>query len=355
MESNTEKYTEDQLIYFLSLARIGFLSIEDKKKFEKNLDSYNDLALLSIEEIESFIGHPVSKKSKWDGPENLRMAKVALHYCEKLGIKIIPYSSQMYPEILRQIHNPPYVLFCRGNLNCLCERSVSVVGTRRLTPEGRKACHDFAYSAVMDGCNVISGLANGADGAAHTGAVNAYFDALEKQIPLETLGKTIAVIPSAIDDIVPANNKKLAENILKAGGCIISEYEPGCEMAVWHYVGRNRIIAGLSPVTVVIEAPAGSGALITADFALDFNRDLMFHEVTFGNMAAQISQVVEKDLKAKYSAGKVSKYKTENTAEKFIEAGAPVIKDYKDYCLCLAEAPGKRNKLNNSNQPELFD
>lgn len=351
-----ENYSTDKLLLYLSLARIGFLSLDDKKKFEKNLDSYNDLALLSIEEIESFSGHSISAKAKWNGKENLRMARVALHYCETMGIKIIPYSSEGYPEILRQIHNPPFVLFCRGNEKCLCERSVSVVGTRRLTPGGKKACQEFAYAAVMDGCNVISGLANGADGAAHTGAVNAYFDALEQNRPdIKNLGKTIAVLPCSIDEILPANNRKLAENIIKAGGCIISEYEPKCEMAVWHYVGRNRIIAGLSPATVVIEAPAGSGALITADFAVEFNRDLMFHEVTFADMAVQIAKGVEKDLDKKFAAGDISKYKRENTAEKFIEAGAPVIKDYKDYCVCLAEVPGKRNIKNNSNQPELFD
>ena len=75
---------------------------------------------------------------------------------------------------------------------------------------------------------------------------------------LEKLGRTIAVIPSAIDEIVPNGNKKLAEQILKTGGCIISEYEPRVGMAKWHFVARNRIIAGLSPATVVIEAPAGS-------------------------------------------------------------------------------------------------
>ena len=137
----------------------------------------------------------------------------------------------------------------------------------------------------------------------------AFFDCDEKNADLSRLGRTIAVIPSGIDDIIPSCHKKMAGQILQTGGCIISEYEPKLEMANWHFVGRNRIIAGLSAATVVIEAPDGSGALITADFALGYNRDLMFHKVGFNEQAVYIYGLVKKDLEIKYAAGKVSKYK----------------------------------------------
>ena len=102
-------------------------------------------------------------------------------------------------------------------------------------------------------------------------------------------------------------------------------------------------MAGLSQAVVVVEAPAGSGALITADFALENGRDVFFHQAAFGEAASRISQTVKHRLEREFAAGRVSKFKMENTPERFVSAGAPVIKDYKDYCLALAEPPGLRS------------
>ena len=343
---------DEKDILNISLNRITFLSCKEKILLAKNLDSYNTLALLSIEEISQLVNRSFSSRVVWDGAENLKMAKAALHYCRTLGIQLLLYTDSEYPELLRHIADPPYLLFCRGNVGILAERSVSVVGTRRLTQAGKKAALNFAYDAVMDGCTVVSGLANGADGFAHQGAIDAYYDAEEKGADTAKLGRTIAVLPSSIDEIVPAGHKKLAAQILKTGGCIISEYEPRMGMANWHFVGRNRIIAGLSPATVVVEAPAGSGALITADFALDSGRDVMFHEAAFGELAKQVSEGVQATLQAGLSQGVVSRHKAENTPQKFLEAGAPVITSYSDYCKKLISAPGTEN---HPLQQELFD
>lgn len=353
--TNSSDFSEDKKLLALSLARITFLSFEEKFFLEKNLDSAIDLALMSIDDISLRLKRPITK-AVWNGQENLRMAKLALHYCDLLGVKLLHHSDKAYPELLRQIADPPFLLFCRGDVGLLSKRTVSVVGTRQLTPDGKSAAYSFAYDAVNDGCCIVSGLAAGADAFAHRGAVGAYFDAVEKKLPteqLEKLGRTIAVIPSAIDEIVPNGNKKLAEQILKTGGCIISEYEPRVGMAKWHFVARNRIIAGLSPATVVIEAPAGSGALITADFALEYNRDLAFHQSAFGEMAASVAKRVSTRLQKDYEAKKVSKYKIENTPDKFLEAGAPIIKNYKDYCEYLSEEPGKR--INTTEEQLLFN
>lgn len=344
---------DSYLIFLLSLARITFLSYKEKIFLAKNLDSYNKLALLSIEEISKLIGRSIKTRAEWDGTENLRLARLALHYCKAYDIRILSCFEQAYPELLRQISNPPFVLFCRGNISLLCERSVSVVGTRRLTPQGKKAAQTFSYDAVMDGCTVVSGLAHGADSNAHLGAVNAFYDAEEKCLDTRKIGRTIAVLPSSIDEIVPSANKKLAEKILSTGGCIISEYEPRMTITNWHFVGRNRIIAGLSPATVVIEAPCGSGALITADFALDYGRDVLFHEVAFTELAERVSANVKEELEKKASLKNVSKYKMENSPQKFIETGAPIIKSYSDYCKKLHEAPGTSSV--HPLQRELFD
>ena len=111
------------------------------------------------------------------------------------------------------------------------------------------------------------------------------------------------------------------------------------------FVQRNRIIAGLSSSTVVIQSPSGSGALITADFALDFNRDVFFHQAAFSDIAKEISDYTEKKLDIDFANGKISKYKRENTVKKFLLSGAPVISDYNDYCNALKEEPGLRNSI----------
>lgn len=342
----------DSLLLHLSLSRITFLSFEEKKELFKNIDSAASLALLSKEDISSIIKRDLSSRVNWHPQDNLKSAEKCLTYCNMFNIQILLNTDQKYPEILRNISDPPYLLFCRGNVDILSEKSVSVVGTRKLSSVGKEAAVKFSYDAVIDGINVISGLANGADAYAHKGAVEAYFDFVEHNKDLSKLGKTIAVLPSSIDQIVPSSNKKLASQILQSGGLIISEYEPKLQLANFHFVGRNRIIAGLSPATVVIEAPAGSGALITADFALEEGRDVFFHKATFNNLASQISNVVKSDLQVRFAQGEVTKYKIENTPEKFLEAGAPVIEDYKDYCESMKLAPGLHNR--HKLQSELF-
>jgi len=344
---------KDLLLLHLSIGRINFLKFEEKKKLAKKLDSSYSLVLLSIEEICKFVNRTIPKTVNWNGKENCRMAEISAYLCEKLDIKVILNSDEEYPELLKQISDPPYLLFCRGNASILKGNCVSVVGTRRLSPEGRKATLKFAYDASFNGFNVISGLAYGTDAAAHQGVLNAFFDCAEKGITTEVLGKTVAVIPCAIDEIVPYSNKKLASQIIQCGGCLISEYEPGMSMASWHYVARNRIIAGLSEGTVVIEAPAGSGALITADFALGYGRDLLFHSAIYGKIAQKLAISVQFQLEKEFAAGRVSQTKLENRPEKYLEAGAPVINSFQEYIETIGNVT-QWYKRNIPEQGELF-
>ena len=331
--------TEETLVLTLSVARIQFLDFNQKIKLLKNLDNPQSLALQSIEDIYKLLQCQKVSRAYWNGSDNLRMAKAEAFQCKRLGIKILLYDNPLYPESLKQIADPPFLLFVRGNENLLNGNNVSVVGTRRLSTAGREAAKSFAYDAVMDGCNVISGLAYGADACAHQGALNAFFDNPGR----EGLGRTIAVLPCAIDEIVPYQNKRLAAQILQSGGCLVSEYAPGTPTQKRNFVARNRIVAGISEATVVIEAPNGSGALITADFALEEGRDVFFHQVAFGAAAESISQAVKSGLEKDFAVGRVSKFKLENCPERFLKAGAPVIKDYKDFCVALTEMPGQRS------------
>lgn len=335
--------SDEILISNIFLARISFLSYKEKNLLKKNIDNLSNLALLSIEDICSLVNRKL-RRTSWNGQENLKKAQAIVQYCKLLNIKLLCYEDLNYPELLRQIDDPPFLLYCRGDESVLINKNLSIVGSRRVSPFGKEAAFSFAYDAVCDSCNVVSGLANGVDSFAHKGALSAYYDYKEKGLDPNSLGKAIAVLPSSIDEVVPYGNKKLAEQILQTGGCLISEYEPKMSITKWHYVARNRIIAGLSPATLVVEAPSGSGSLITADFALDYNRDLVFHESAFSQLANQIDSAVKNQLVREHAQGNVSKYKLENNLKKFLEAGAPVVKNYKDFCQCVLEAPGLRVK-----------
>lgn len=348
MQHIVTEETDETLLLTLSVARIPFLDFNQKKKLLKNLDSPQSLVLQSIEDIYKLLQCQKVSKPYWNGADNLRMAKAEVYQCKRLGIKLLLYDDSLYPEALRQIADPPFLLFVRGNENLLGGPNVSVVGTRRLSTAGREAAKSFAYDATMDGCNVVSGLAYGADACAHQGALDVFYD----NSGAEGLGRTIAVLPCAIDEVVPYTNKRLAAQILQSGGCLVSEYAPGTPTQKRNFVARNRIVAGMSEATVVIEAPNGSGALITADFALEEGRDVFFHEVAFGDAAESISQTVKNGLEKDFAAGRVSKYKLENCPERFLKAGAPVIKDYKDFCVALTEMPGMRST--GPEQGELF-
>ena len=143
--------------------------------------------------------------------------------------------------------------------------------------------------------------------------------------------------------------RELAEKIIKTGGCLVSEYLPGVSAEAWRFVHRNRIIAALSPATVVVESPPGSGALITAQYALDYNRDVMIHEAAFSASAQAVSRRVRLELEKKIERGEAVKGKAERTAERYVADGAPVIKDYADYRRARSESPGTR-----SGEPALF-
>ena len=334
---------KNQLL-MISLARITFLSLAEKLNLLKKLDSFNDLALLSLTDLSGICGRSL-KKAIWDGAENLRAAKKEEAVLRAKNIRMVLYTSSEYPALLRKTVNAPFALFCIGDISCLSGKTVSVVGTRRIAPEAKKAAVQFAKDAAKDGVTVISGLACGVDSAAHTGAVEANLEAENSSL----LGKTCAVLPCGIDTIVPYANRKLAENILRSGGVIVSEYVPGVPAERWRFVQRNRIIAALSPATVVVQAPSGSGSLITADFALECGRDVLFHKAAFSENAAVVRNFTESELQARFALGKASRTKLENTPEKYLEAGAPVIENYQDFCKCMTEMPGMRRYAGGKN------
>jgi DNA processing protein len=169
----------------------------------------------------------------------------------------------MFPSLLAAIHDPPPQLFLRGSgESALLDRSaVAVVGARSCSSYGRSVTRSLAHDIAAAGLVVVSGMARGIDGEAHRGALDAG-------------GVTVAVLGCGVDRDYPAAHAELARRIADTG-LVISEYEPGVEPAPWRFPARNRIIAGLCEATVVVEARERSGALITADFALEEGRDVL--------------------------------------------------------------------------------
>jgi len=333
-------------VLLLSIAQTGFLTLKEKIFLKKNIDSPETLALLSINDISAIIGRK-PRTAAWNGAETVKTAQRSVSIMKKLGISYIEYAAAEYPALLREVPDAPFMFFYRGNAAVLNRCSVSVVGTRHLTSEGVSAAFAFGRDAACDGCTVVSGLAAGADGKAHEGAVS---------VPRTSdTGYTAAVLPGGVDSIVPGMHKKLASRILETGGCILSEYIPGTPAEPFRFVQRNRIIAALSPAVVVIQAPPGSGALITAEFAVGYSRDVLFHEAAFCKNAALLSASVKKRLEVQVVRGEKKAYKLENSSEKYLNDGAPVVKNYNDYKLCLSEMPGMRSCKIKNGQMSLFD
>jgi DNA processing protein len=168
-----------------------------------------------------------------------------------------------FPPLLAAIHDPPARLYLRGSAapDLLDRPAVAVVGARACSSYGRSVARTLARDLASSGLVVVSGMARGIDGDAHRGA-------------LEGGGPTVAVLGCGVDRDYPAAHAELARRIVEAG-LVVSEYEPGIEPAPWRFPARNRIIAGLCRATLVVEARERSGALITADFALEEGREVL--------------------------------------------------------------------------------
>jgi DNA processing protein len=192
-----------------------------------------------------------AKKNDW--------AEKELERSNSLNIQLVHFEDESYPKALKQIYDPPPLLYVRGELPT-SERAIGIVGTRDASDYAMKFSEALAQNLANANVTVVSGLALGIDSAAHRGAVSPEH------------GQTIAVLGSAVNVIYPKQNEALAKRIEEGHGAIISEYAIGTQPAATNFPGRNRIINGLSKGVVVVEAGEKSGALITSDYALEEGR-----------------------------------------------------------------------------------
>lgn len=192
---------------------------------------------------------------------SLEEAQQILSDCTNKGIRIVTLRDKDYPERLKNIYDPPMVLYCKGNLpNWETVPAIGIVGTRKATAYGMKTAYRFGGQITACGALVVSGAAAGIDAMAMEGALAAG-------------GSTVGVLGCGVDVVYPAKNRRLFEEVA-ARGCLISEYPPKTEAASWHFPRRNRIISGISNGLLVVEAPQKSGALISARLASQQGREV---------------------------------------------------------------------------------
>jgi DNA processing protein len=245
----------EDIILLNTVEGLGF------RKFEKLLSVYKDTSrilkaaksdLLAIGGIDKKLAERITGVDK-------ELLSKELRLMEKTGVKAVSIFDEAYPENLKNIYSPPILIYIKGEINPEDAVAVAVVGTRQPSHYGVSICERLAGELASRGITVISGLARGIDTIAHIGAVKS--------------GRTIAVLGSGLSHIYPPENKKLADEIC-GKGAMVSEFPMETPPYKYNFPRRNRVICGLSLGVLVVEASERSGSLITANFALDENREL---------------------------------------------------------------------------------
>jgi DNA processing protein len=227
------------------------------------VDRFGNVAAIfraSLTELEATGLLAVSAQSIGTG-KSIELAQEELERSKAAGAHIVSFDDSRYPVRLREIYDPPIILYVRGEVGVLSQPGVAVVGTRHPTPYGSGMAERLAIDLSAHGLVIISGMARGVDTAAHRGVIAAK-------------GKTVAVFGTGVDVLYPKENTRLADQILAFGGAIISEFPLGTFAAPQNFPIRNRIISGMSIGVLVVEAAEYSGTRITARCALEQNREV---------------------------------------------------------------------------------
>jgi len=260
--------------YWVWISRIKGLNFNNLQKILEICKSIENIWNMDKVELNKIKG---LNKELTEGILNLEYRKNLqnyIYYMKKNNIKMLNIFDENYPQKLKNIYDPPLVLYVKGNENILNEFSLGIIGCRACTKYGENISKKFAVELQKYNVNIISGLAKGIDSFSHIGC-------------LEGNGKTIAVVGTGLDIVYPKENEKLANKILENGGAIISEYIVGTKPEKEHFPARNRIISGLSDGIVVVEAKERSGTFITVDFALEQGKNVF---AIPGNILSQTSK-----------------------------------------------------------------
>jgi DNA processing protein len=247
-------------VEWLALSLTAGLGTTKARRLVEHFGSVQEVFRASLTELEATGIQTVSAQSLGTG-RSLELAQEELARVAAAGVTLLVPDDPAYPGQLKQIYDPPLVLYVRGNAAAVSLPGIALVGTRHPTPYGMAMAERLACDLAARGLVIFSGLARGVDTAGHRGAIAAK-------------GKTVAVFGTGIDIIYPKENTRLAEQILSCGGALLSEFPLSSFAAPQNFPIRNRIISGLSIGVLVVEAAEYSGTRITARCALEQNRDV---------------------------------------------------------------------------------
>mgnify|MGYP000932863242 FL=1 len=264
-------------------------------------------------------------------------AAALLEYSEKMRQRVITPDDSEYPELLKQISNPPCALYVKGHIpDISCRPSIAIVGTRKATATGRTAARSIAYELAKKGAVVVSGGALGIDTAAHKGA-------------LQAGGKTVCVLGCGIDANYLMVNASLRD-VIAQNGALVSEYPPDTQPLGSNFPIRNRIISGLAVGTLVVEAASHSGSLITADCALDQGRDVFAVPADiYSPVSKGVNSLIKCGAKPVSSAGEILEEYSERFLGKILLDGVETNAIIKDKDI---DIPKKPHEENHTHKPE---
>ncbi|MBI3474637.1 MAG: DNA-protecting protein DprA [Acidobacteria bacterium] len=257
---STPNSTLQPAAYWLALALTPRLGPTRVRKLVEHFGSAERVFQATLTELEA-TGMPVASAQSLATGDSMELAQQETAKAVACGAKIIALDDPAYPSHLKEIYDPPVVLFVRGSVEVLSLAGIAMVGTRHPTPYGLGMAERLSKDLAARGLVIISGMARGVDTASHRGAIAAG-------------GKTVAVFGTGVDVLYPKENSRLAEQILSLGGALISEFPIGTFAAPQNFPIRNRIISGMSVGVLVVEAAEYSGTRITARCALEQNRDV---------------------------------------------------------------------------------
>lgn len=253
--------SKSNIEYWLALKLVPRLAIHKKLAL---VETYGLTALFSFNNQASVLSSAnalnVKQLHAFHQPDWQKITRI-IQASDNCNSAIICYDDTCYPQLLKQIYDPPLVIFVQGNSLLLNAPQVAVVGSRSASAGGRETAYRICQQLAQHNFVITSGLALGIDAAAHQGAMN-------------EPASTIAVVATGLDQVYPSRHRSLVQKIIASSGTIISEFIPGTQARAGHFPKRNRLISGLSLGVLVVEAELKSGSLITARCALEQNRDV---------------------------------------------------------------------------------
>ncbi|MCF7791753.1 MAG: DNA-processing protein DprA [Victivallales bacterium] len=237
---------------------VGFTKFSTLRE---KIGKLSDIFSMSVTDLANIHGISKSLAEKIRDIRNSNKLEKELILAENAGVKITTFLDENYPQQLKEISDPPLCLYVKGNLECVFQKSIAVVGTRRLTSYGREMTNFLVSALSISGFTIVSGLAYGVDAVAHKTA-------------LENKGHTVAVLGGGLARLHPQDHLELARSIINEGGAVISEFPMEFPPNRKTFPMRNRIISGLCSNVLITEAGTKSGSLITANFALEQGRNI---------------------------------------------------------------------------------